>query len=431
MCDLEFELFAYLIVSMISGLIVDVFFQCFFLRNKRIFSVICYTFFMIWQLYIFTNGALSVYLTLIISTILNAVIGIICFQGKVLPKIALSAVLSVIWTLAEFLIGTIFMLFGIDYRIPKILGAFISELIVLLLIICLRRFFNIDNIKMLPLSNYIMILLLPIGSLYIVYKLFEYSYILERDSVIKESLFCLLIMTVVNLIVFRLYIVLSEEMVKSKINAVYEQQVNLYSRALRDNETYIHEFRKVRHDLKQHYLSLTAMLGNGDYSMAKEYLKSLELDNQDVTSLVNTGNTIVDYIINAKYANMKINEIDCMVDIQIPMKMGFRSVDISVLLGNLLDNAIEANEFEIKYKYVKLYMRYEKCMLVLSIINSFDGIIRRNSAGRIITRKDDASIHGFGLTSIERIVDSYNGTITYEIEQNEFTAKVIMLDQKK
>lgn len=425
------NLLLYILITFICIGILFVFFNSFFEVKKCWLNIIIYFVYGIWQMYLLLDGSLPIYVNLIISFILNCILGGVCFKGNIWLKISLAAMLSALWTLSEFLVGSVFMSFGIDYSIPKVLGALISEIFILIFVICINKFFKLKNMKNLPVKHYIMMLFLPIGSLFIVYKIFEYSCALKRDFSIKESLFCLLIMLFVNLLVFRLYFLLANELVRSRDNAVYEQQLQIYSQALHEKELNIQEIKNIKHDVKQHYISLKGMISRKEYKMADEYLAELLNYHLERVAFSRTGNVIIDSIINTKYYVMSQAGIEFFSEIHIPSEMNIDAVDLSVLVGNVLDNAIEANYSDIIEKYVKIYMRYDKNILIITVINTYDGILTMDRTGKLISRKENKDAHGFGMNSISKIVSKYNGSIVIENNDKEFVLKMILMDIQK
>lgn len=110
------------------------------------------------------------------------------------------------------------------------------------------------------------------------------------------------------------------------------------------------------------------------------------------------------------------------------MQLPFEMADMSVLLGNMLDNAIEANNNTVAEKYVKIYMEYDKNTLIITVINSYDGTLLRDKTGKTLTRKDDWNAHGFGLVSVERIVQKYHGSMVIEETAEEFKINLLLVD---
>lgn len=420
--------FLYILTTFICIGILYIFFQSFFEKKKCWANIIIFSVYGIWQMYLLLDGSWPIYINLVISFVLNCILGGVCFKGNMWLKIALAAMLSALWTISEFFVGSVFMTLGIDYTIPKALGALISEMLILAFVICINNFFKLENMKNLPVKHYIMMLFLPIGSLFIIYKIFEYSCALKRDFVIKESLFCLLIMLFVNLLVFRLYLLLANELVKSRDNAVYEQQLQIYSQALHEKELNIEEIRNMKHDIKQHYISLRGMISKEEYKMADDYLAELLNYHLEKSSFSKTGNVIIDSIINTKYYVMKQAGIECFSEIHIPFEMNIDATDLSVLIGNVLDNAIEANYADIIDKYVKIYMNYDKNILIITVINSYDGILTKDKNGKLLSRKENTDTHGFGMNSINNIVSKYKGTMVIDNNDKEFILKMFLMD---
>lgn len=188
-------------------------------------------------------------------------------------------------------------------------------------------------------------------------------------------------------------------------------------------------FAKAKHDIKQHHSLLLTMLNEENYQMAKEYLSDLVEENKNYKiSICNTDNLVVDAIINAKSSLMKLMGIDCTVDIHIPTELPFANADISILLGNSIDNAIEATDKVEKDKNIKIYMVYEKNILIITIINPYNTKLIKDKQGIIKTSKSDKNNHGFGLESIKKIVEKYCGSVVIEENNNQFTLKMMLID---
>uniref|UniRef100_UPI0020404553 ATP-binding protein n=1 Tax=Mediterraneibacter agrestimuris TaxID=2941333 RepID=UPI0020404553 len=126
--------------------------------------------------------------------------------------------------------------------------------------------------------------------------------------------------------------------------------------------------------------------------------------------------------------NSGLMGIDCEENIHIPTQLPFSNVDISILLGNSIDNAIEAAGKVKKGKNVKIYMVYDKNILLITITNPFVGTLIKDSQGVIKTTKKDKDNHGFGLESIRRVVEKYHGSVVIEDTDNQFVLKVMLVN---
>lgn len=111
------------------------------------------------------------------------------------------------------------------------------------------------------------------------------------------------------------------------------------------------------------------------------------------------------------------------------MQLPFESADVSVLIGNILDNAIEASaELPEEKRHIRYFMKYETNILIITVINAFSGRINKNKNGTIITCKEMPENHGIGLDSVRKVADKYHGSVVIEIEENTFIIKIILCD---
>ena len=99
------------------------------------------------------------------------------------------------------------------------------------------------------------------------------------------------------------------------------------------------------------------------------------------------------------------------MNIKVPMKMEFKGADICLILGNLLENAVEAAEKAKKKKYIKIQMKYDRGNLLIFLMNSYQGRLIKMKDKRLKSTKSDAGNHGVGLPSVYRAVAKYNGTV--------------------
>lgn len=415
-------------IAVISLIILYMFFAC-FLKPRE--NKLCLIVYFIYIIGFDANFGLPTILNNIIRTILLFVlIATVRFEGSLVGKIALSGVIYVLGAISEALVAMLLLSLGWEFHYDSTFGELLAQMICLIAVFYYYNFFGIRSVRNLPAKYNIALLLLPFCSMFILYKLFIYGIEPESNFAAQEAIFCLLILLAINILFFKLYLSLANEMSERKYNAVYAQQLELYGKTVREREMSMAEYRSNRHDMKQHYSSVLNMLEKQNYQAAEEYLKQLVEDNTEHSQICRTENPVVDAIVNAKYSFMKTLGIECTADIHIPIQLPFDMADMSVLLGNVLDNAIEANNDNVADKYVKIYMAYDKNILIITVINSYDGTLLRDKTGKILTRKDDQNAHGFGLVSIERIVQKYHGSMVIEETAEEFKIKLIMVDDR-
>lgn len=190
-------------------------------------------------------------------------------------------------------------------------------------------------------------------------------------------------------------------------------------------ETMYRKMRGWRHDYHNHIQVLKAHLEFGRYGEAGQYLAMLNDDLTTVDTVIKTGNVMVDAILNSKLTMIKEREIQVDATAVVPQDVPFSGIDLSVLIGNLLDNAMEAcaqvlNKDE---RFIRIYIDIVKKQLYISVTNSMDGRARRKGLQYLSTK---AGLHGFGLLRIDRIASKYGGFINRQNEEGVFATEVML-----
>lgn len=410
----------------IAIVIIKIYFGIFFVpKEQSKTGYIFWGLYMFWQIISSYLVIIPSFLKPIITIMIIFCLSIYVYKGVQIKKLMFSILIVALWMLMELLTAYIFIFCGIDYRFPQLLGTFISECITLSIIVILKRFFNNKKIKDLPIGYSALLMLVSIGSMFVIYNFFILSSKAQEQSYVDESVIVLMIMLIINFIIYNLYVKLAEELEIRKYNTVYAQQMELYKNYTQEKEELLLETRKSRHDIKQHYIFLLKMLEKQKYQKCIEYLESL-LDKSvySENGVAKTDNIVVDALVNSKYMIAKRKGIDFVTELNIPMQLPFENADLSIVLGNILDNAIEANHSQGK---IFLSMKYEKAILFIFLRNTYDFPIKRDRDGEIVTNKADASNHGIGLKSVKKITEKYHGASVIEIDEKEFVMKISMI----
>jgi sensor histidine kinase regulating citrate/malate metabolism len=183
--------------------------------------------------------------------------------------------------------------------------------------------------------------------------------------------------------------------------------------------------RQFRHDMKNRIQILNEIMEHGDISELRKYLNEIEEKHKEYEVFSNTGNLIIDSIINSKLGDAAEKSIRVTASVMIPAAIGVNTDDMVVIFGNLLDNAIEASERVDTSKYIDLLVSYEEGCMLLHISNSFDMVIK-DTDGEFITRKEDSALHGIGIKSVKKTVEKYNGIIEFTSEGAEFSVDIML-----
>ena len=242
-----------------------------------------------------------------------------------------------------------------------------------------------------------------------------------------SKMFAILIsgyMLMINISVFYLYNILIENYIHLRDNDRYKQQTYAYQNQLEVIMESRNRVRALRHDMKNHILALQVLVQRKELEETSKYLDSMKNFMTNPEEYVKTGNDAVDSLLN--YKIQKANEFLNVVEtkISIPEQLRLRSFDLNVLLGNLLDNAIDAS-MQTEDKKLKITIKLDKGILFINICNSCQRIADGKS-DFLETTKEDKVNHGIGLKNVRRIVKKYHGDIAFLYENNSMETDVMM-----
>ena len=176
--------------------------------------------------------------------------------------------------------------------------------------------------------------------------------------------------------------------------------------------------RRLRHDMNNHLQTALALKGERQ----QEYLRGLLENPQLSRRLKYCGDETVNAVLSSKAALMEQRQIVFEVKANISGELSLEKQDICALFGNALDNAFEAvQKLPVRERKITLESRLGKGMLVLRVKNSCEPGSRENGAdGLPVTTKKDGTEHGFGLRSIRKVAEKYNGSMEIRRENGEF-----------
>jgi hypothetical protein len=185
------------------------------------------------------------------------------------------------------------------------------------------------------------------------------------------------------------------------------------------------ELEKFRHDWKNRIQVMQRLIKEREWEELKKYFLEVENKGESIGVYSNTGNILLDSIINSKLNLAEKKNISVVAKIWFPMKTEIENDDMIVLLGNLLDNALEANEKFEGEKKIEFILRYEEGCAFLHIQNTFDRVILQDK-DRYLTRKKDREGHGVGIKSIQDTVKKYNGETDIVTKKDWFIVDIMM-----
>lgn len=183
------------------------------------------------------------------------------------------------------------------------------------------------------------------------------------------------------------------------------------------------EMRGYKHDFHHHLQTLKGQLEAGEIERALTYMEQLDQKLMQVDTLLKTGNVSLDAILSAKIAQAKEQGIRVTVQAAVPEGLTISDLELSIVVGNLLDNAMEACDQAEGERYIRLYMSMKGKMLYFSMLNAA-GKKQKKRGSLFLTQKD--GIHGFGLRRAEAILTEHGGWCKYNSEDGAFTSEFLV-----
>lgn len=203
-------------------------------------------------------------------------------------------------------------------------------------------------------------------------------------------------------------------------------QNDLISKQFNEVENIYKQMRGWKHDYHNHIQVMKAYLELERYEDMDKYLDNLAKDLTSIDTVIKSGNIMVDAILNSKLSLAINQNININAKATVPKNLSIADVDLCVIIGNLMDNAMEAavKIENTEERFIRVYIREMKEQLYISITNSVGGEVKKINYEYISTKL--SMNHGFGLKRIDNIVKKYNGFINRQNEEGVFATEIIL-----
>lgn len=295
-------------------------------------------------------------------------------------------------------------------NIERCLCLIISKSILFLIIYFIYKY---SKIKMFLSKKYIFI----ISFISVILLTFNYYLIKENELTtnpeiqVLSATFFISSVLLISLI-FGLILKISENYNQKQNIALLELQNEMLIKTEQNTEQIFQLWRSSIHDYKHKIFLLKYWIDNEDLKSLKNFVNNENTIFSQKLFYIKTGNDIIDALINTKQKLAEENNIIFSTNISIPSNCSVSDLDFICILGNLIDNALEACENQ-NQKYIDLTIKEINHLLIIKVINSYKDMLPK----KFITTKKDKSLHGIGLENVKNLVKKYNGS--YKISQNQ------------
>ncbi len=214
-------------------------------------------------------------------------------------------------------------------------------------------------------------------------------------------------------------------------NIILTEQIHMYEKNEERNKTVLQSaksLRKWKHDYSNHLAVIHELIETKSYAQLNQYVVQQRESLPKTFPIINTGHNIIDAILTDKYTIAQSEHINFIYSVFLPKYFPINDIEITGILGNLLDNSIEAC-INIEPKpdtspHIKVIIKPQRCMFHIHVENSSSGNYQYNHIGQLETTKADTEHHGNGLANVREIVETYSGFCNITAETDSFTVDV-------
>lgn len=377
---------------------------------------------------------LGVLCNIVVMSLLVTIYGLCFYTGKK-DKIFFHGVLwELLGGLCEY---TILFIMSISYTEKMILTSayynmaqIFSECLLVFLTLCISRLVSYKKSNRVKSQSSVILLLLATATVIVdwgVYQIYMYP---KSTSADYYAILIASIMMAMSIVIIKIYEGLGEKAELETRNTIYQRQVEAYRVQSSEREETLKEFRRLKHDMKNHLIYMDELIRQQKNEEACKYIDKLLASRGLVyQGAVNSGNILVDGLVNYKIPYIKSLHIDFQSEVVIPSNLKMPEDNLCIIIGNLLDNAIEGtlqlqeNERQIFFKFV---LKKDNFFLMIENSCQENAVIRKGNC--FLTTKKEKG-HGMGILSVKRAVEECKGDLCIDVQKGRFQVSVILPKQ--
>lgn len=303
----------------------------------------------------------------------------------------------------------------------SILGIIIIKITSFMVVLFIQNYKNVKKGNIVPTTYWFSLVLIPSASIYIIVILFY-----ATGLTISHILSCIILLLIINVTSFYLYDSITLVMEDKMAKMILIQQNEYYERQFQIMKTAQEATKSVRHDLINHLSILQSFVKNSESAKLHVYLSDL-IKTCDITKeYAHSENVIIDSILNFKLQEADQKNIEAKLELNIPEQLSFSTFDMTVILGNLFDNAINASlKLEVDKRRINIGIKYDKGRLIINIKNNYKGNIIY-VGDNIVTSNTDKKNHGIGFINVKNTVEKYQGLLEVKHTEEVFCITVLL-----
>lgn len=210
-------------------------------------------------------------------------------------------------------------------------------------------------------------------------------------------------------------------------NELLTAQVENMKQHIAQMESLYQNIRSIRHDMTNHIMTLERLYANNEADAAKAYVLNLKASFREGAGEIKSGNPVTDVILSERKKEAEVKKIRFVCDFHYPSGSNVNAFDVSVILNNALENAIEATENS-KKPYISILSYRKNNAFMIEIENCFSGSLNWDQESGIpITSKEKKESHGYGLVNIRKVARKYYGDIDIVQTGEQFKLSIMLM----
>ncbi|WP_193708237.1 sensor histidine kinase [Alkalibaculum sporogenes] len=223
--------------------------------------------------------------------------------------------------------------------------------------------------------------------------------------------------------------ILSESEKQMKANLLIQQKEKEYKYNQEIAAT-VDSIRAIKHDISNHLSVISGYIQCNKYDDAKKYIHKLYKPIEIMNDLLDIEHPVISSMLYVKSMLAEKDNIKLDIDLRLNTEIKIKDTDLTILLGNILDNAIEAcNSVDIQNRKISLKIYTVKSYFLVDCINTMNPQKVKYNKKEFYTTKEDTLNHGIGLKNIKIVVDNYEGDMKIQLSDREFSIKTTMINK--
>ena len=408
-------------ISVAALWIVDKFWSTFYEKKKGTFlSVfICFLYLGFQMVHQGNRGNVDIW-EIVLNILIIMLVAVFRYQSKGRKKYFLLLLFYSVWSLMEEFIFFIMQNIDLDRESRSLIGVIVSVIIMIILVYTFSLIYRKEQKDCVPKKIHIILLLVPAGSIYIAFN----ELYIQGNSI--SSMTVVSVLLLINVIIFELYFRLNKIYVQEKERAVYEQRMDIITDNMQEQKVMMEKFFREKHNLINEMIVLKNDVEKDDKEAAIKNIDKMMSNCYSIETICSCGNSTIDALINYKHAIAKEYGIEFWLNIYVPDELAIDEYDLGVILGNALDNAIEAvKECKNAERVIDISIGVRKETLIINIKNPYEHELERGKKGELKSTKKDKKNHGYGMKSIKEITEQNGGEVIIECQDNIFSLTIL------